>query len=95
MAESKSAEFTSKINEPSEFSLYVHPLRALVNFPRSECRDPVTDARWDERRVTSPETALSVDAKMLAKHVQIPDTQPPIPTLINGGHLRCGWPQSL
>jgi hypothetical protein len=44
MTESKSGEFTSKINEPSEFSFYVHPLTALVNFPRSECRDPLPDA---------------------------------------------------
>jgi hypothetical protein len=42
MAESKSAEFTSKINEPSEFSRYVHPLTALKNFPRSEWPQPVT-----------------------------------------------------
>jgi hypothetical protein len=41
MAESKSAEFTSKINGPSEFSRYVHPLTALVNFQRSECRYPL------------------------------------------------------
>jgi hypothetical protein len=41
MAESKSDEFTSKINEPSEFSSSVHPLTALVNFQRSECRDPL------------------------------------------------------
>jgi len=41
MAESKSAEFTGKINEHSEFSFYVHPLTALVNFQRSECRDPL------------------------------------------------------
>ena len=40
MAESKSAEFTSKITEPSEFSPYVHPLTALVNFARSECSAP-------------------------------------------------------
>src|ERR1700743_227897 len=37
MAESKSAEFTSKINEPSEFSSSVPPLTALANFLRSEC----------------------------------------------------------
>jgi hypothetical protein len=43
MAESKSAEFTSKINGPSEFSRYVHPLTALVNFQRSECRYPLPD----------------------------------------------------
>jgi hypothetical protein len=44
MAESKSGEFTRKVNEPSEFSFYVHPLTALMNFPRSECRDPLPDA---------------------------------------------------
>jgi hypothetical protein len=43
-AESKSAEFTSKINEPSEFSPYVRPLTALMNFQPSECRDPESDA---------------------------------------------------
>jgi hypothetical protein len=37
MVESKSAEFTSKINEPSEFSSFIHPLTALRNFLRSEC----------------------------------------------------------
>jgi hypothetical protein len=41
MTESKSAEFMSKINEPSEFSPDVHPLTALVSFQRSECRDPL------------------------------------------------------
>jgi hypothetical protein len=41
MAESRSAEFTNKINEPSEFSAFGHPLTALVNFQRSECRDPL------------------------------------------------------
>jgi hypothetical protein len=38
IAESKSAEFKGKINEPSEFAPYVRPLTALVNFPLSECR---------------------------------------------------------
>jgi hypothetical protein len=38
MAESKSAKFSSKINEPSEFSSSVHPLTAFRNFLRSERR---------------------------------------------------------
>jgi hypothetical protein len=38
MAESKSAEYASKIKEPSEFSSSVHPLTALAKFQRSECR---------------------------------------------------------
>jgi hypothetical protein len=38
MAESKSDEYVSKINERSEFSSSVHPLIALGNFLRSECR---------------------------------------------------------
>jgi hypothetical protein len=38
MAESKSAEYANKINGPSEFSSSVHPLTALRNFLRSECR---------------------------------------------------------
>jgi hypothetical protein len=40
MAESKSAEYMSKINERSESSSSVRPLMALGNFPRSECGDP-------------------------------------------------------
>jgi hypothetical protein len=42
MAESKSGEFKSKFNEPSEFSPYVHPSTALMNFPRSEWPRPAT-----------------------------------------------------
>jgi hypothetical protein len=38
MAESKSDEYVSKINEPSEFSSSVRPLMALGNSLRSECR---------------------------------------------------------
>jgi hypothetical protein len=51
MAESKSAEFTSEINRTSEFSFYDHPLTALVNFPRSESRDPL-------QRLTIPMLAI-------------------------------------
>ena len=38
MAESKSAEYNSKINNLSEFSSSVHPLTALGISLRSECR---------------------------------------------------------
>jgi hypothetical protein len=37
MAESKSDEYVSKINERSEFSSSVRPMMALGNFLRSEC----------------------------------------------------------
>jgi hypothetical protein len=37
MVESKSDEYTNEINEHSEFSHSVRPLRALGNFLRSEC----------------------------------------------------------
>jgi hypothetical protein len=37
MAESKPAEYTNKINDLSELSSSVHPLKALANFLRSEC----------------------------------------------------------
>jgi hypothetical protein len=38
MAESKSDEYTNKINDLSEFSSFIDPLTALRNFLRSECR---------------------------------------------------------
>jgi hypothetical protein len=49
MAESKSAEYVSKVNEFSEFSSSVRPLIALVNFLRSECRLSCTALGWDDK----------------------------------------------
>ncbi len=53
MAESKSAEFASKINESSEFSSSVHPLTPLANFPSSECGEHERRRKWGTGSATA------------------------------------------
>ena len=62
MAESKSDQFTSKINEPSEFSSFVHSLRGLANLPRSECGPPTGGVHQWSRKPWERNAASAVAA---------------------------------